>query len=662
MLIKERVKQLTDLLNRYNYEYYVLDNPTVTDQEYDCLMNELIQLEKDYPELASNDSPTKRVGGVALDKFVKVEHKSQMLSLSNVFNEEELKEFDSRIKKEVTKYSYVTELKIDGLSISLLYENGSLKLAATRGDGLIGEDVTENIRTIKSIPLTIPFYDPIEVRGEVFMSKKAFDEANKDRQGRGEELFKNPRNAAAGTLRQLDPKIVGKRKLDAFLYYLMNRDLKPLHSEALNFLGELGFKVNPLTKQCKNIDEVISYINHISEIRHDLPYEIDGIVIKVNELSLYQKIGYTAKSPKWATAYKFPAEEVITHLNAITYQVGRTGVITPVAELSPVMVSGSVVKRATLHNEDYCIDKDIRIGDDVVIRKAGEIIPEVVRTLPERRTGNEILFQMIHHCPKCESLLVRKPEEADYYCLNPHCEAKKIEGLIHFASRDAYNIEGLGEKVVTELFNDGYISSISDIFRLKEYRLELMSKEGFGQKSIDNLLQAIENSKNNNLDKLVFGLGIRHVGQKIAKTLVKQHPSLQLLKQATLQDLVEIDDIGEAIAMSLVAYFKEESNIHLVEDLSNLGLNMVYRSTAKNSQSVFSGKTVVLTGTLVGYSRNEAAKIIEDFGGKISSSVSKNTDYILAGSEAGSKLAKGIELGIRILSEEEFIKMVNEES
>ena len=662
MLIKERVKQLTDLLNRYNYEYYVLDNPTVTDQEYDRLMNELIQLEKENPELASNDSPTKRVGGVALDKFVKVEHKSQMLSLSNVFNEDELRDFDAKIKKEVSKYSYVAELKIDGLSVSLHYENGLLKLAATRGDGLIGEDVTENIRTIKSIPLNIPFYEPIEVRGEVFMSKKAFEDANKDRQSRGEELFKNPRNSAAGTLRQLDPKVVGKRKLDAFLYYLMNRDLKPLHSEALKFLSDLGFKVNPLTKECKNIDEVISYINHISEIRHELPYEIDGIVIKVNELSLYQKIGYTAKSPKWATAYKFPAEEVITHLNAITFQVGRTGVITPVAELSPVMVSGSVVKRATLHNEDYCIDKDIRIGDDVIIRKAGEIIPEVVKTLPERRTGNEIPFQMIHNCPKCDSLLVRKLEEADYYCLNPHCEAKKIEGLIHFASRDAYNIEGLGEKVITELFNDGYISSISDIFKLKDYRLELMSKEGFGQKSIDNLLQAIETSKNNNLEKLVFGLGIRHVGQKIAKTLVKQHPSLELLQKATVEELIEIDDIGEAIAMSLVAYFKEENNIRLIEDLTNLGLNTVYRSSAKNIQSVFTGKTVVLTGTLVGYSRNEAAKIIEDLGGKVSSSVSKNTDYILAGSEAGSKLTKGYELGVRILTEDDFVIMINEES
>lgn len=662
MTVKERIKQLTDLINRYNYEYYVLDNPSVSDQEFDRLINELINLEKENPEFALSDSPTKRVGGVALDKFVKVEHKSQMLSLSNVFNEEELRDFDAKIKKEVARYSYVAELKIDGLSISLHYDQGLLKLAATRGDGIIGEDVTENVKTIKSIPLSIPFLDPIEVRGEVYMSKKSFEEANSEKIRLNEEVFKNPRNAAAGTLRQLDPKVVGKRKLDVFIYYLMNRDLRPLHSEALQLLTTLGFKVNPLTKECKTIEDVIEYINHISQIRHELPYEIDGVVIKVNELSLYPKIGYTAKSPKWATAYKFPAEEVITRLNAITFQVGRTGVITPVAELSPVMVSGSVVKRATLHNEDYCLDKDIRIGDDVVIRKAGEIIPEVVKTLPERRTGNEIIFTMIKNCPKCNSILVRKPEEADYYCLNPHCEAKKIEGLIHFASRDAYNIEGLGEKVITELFNDGYISSISDIFKLKEYRLELMSKEGFGQKSIDNLLQAIETSKNNNLDKLVFGLGIRHVGQKIAKTLVKQHRSITELMNATITELIEIDDIGEAIALSLVNYFKDEKNQSLINDLTELGLNMNYQSSAKNTSSSFMGKTFVLTGTLTGFSRNEAAKIIEDLGGKVSSSVSKNTDFILAGSEAGSKLTKGQELGIKILSEDEFVKMMNEES
>lgn len=662
MTVKERIKQLTDLINRYNYEYYVLDNPSVSDQEFDRLINELINLEKENPEFALSDSPTKRVGGVALDKFVKVEHKSQMLSLSNVFNEEELRDFDAKIKKEVARYSYVAELKIDGLSISLHYDQGLLKLAATRGDGIIGEDVTENVKTIKSIPLSIPFLDPIEVRGEVYMSKKSFEEANSEKIRLNEEVFKNPRNAAAGTLRQLDPKVVGKRKLDAFIYYLMNRDLRPLHSEALQLLTTLGFKVNPLTKECKTIEDVIEYINHISQIRHELPYEIDGVVIKVNELSLYPKIGYTAKSPKWATAYKFPAEEVITRLNAITFQVGRTGVITPVAELSPVMVSGSVVKRATLHNEDYCLDKDIRIGDDVVIRKAGEIIPEVVKTLPERRTGNEIIFTMIKNCPKCNSILVRKPEEADYYCLNPHCEAKKIEGLIHFASRDAYNIEGLGEKVITELFNDGYISSISDIFKLKEYRLELMSKEGFGQKSIDNLLQAIETSKNNNLDKLVFGLGIRHVGQKIAKTLVKQHRSITELMNATITELIEIDDIGEAIALSLVNYFKDEKNQSLINDLTELGLNMNYQSSAKNTSSSFMEKTFVLTGTLTGFSRNEAAKIIEDLGGKVSSSVSKNTDFILAGSEAGSKLTKGQDLGIKILSEDEFVKMMNEES
>ena len=662
MNIKDRIDEIKSLINRYNHEYYVLNNPSVSDQEFDRLLNELILIEKEYPALATEDSPTKRVGGIAIDKFLKVEHKSQMLSLSNVFNEEDLRDFDAKIRKEVSIFHYVAELKIDGLSVALHYENGILKLAATRGDGVIGEDVTENVKTIKSIPLSIPYQKPLEVRGEVYMSKKAFEDANAERIDLGEEPFKNPRNAAAGTLRQLDSKVVGKRKLDAFIYYLMNRDMKPLHSEALQLLKEFGFKVNPLTKECSSIEDVIEYINHIATIRHDLPYEIDGVVIKVNELMLYPKIGYTVKSPKWATAYKFPAEEVITHLNAITFQIGRTGVITPVAELDPVLVSGSVVRRATLHNEDYCIDKDIRIGDDVIIRKAGEIIPEVVKTIPERRTGHELPFAMITHCPKCNSLLVRKPGEADHYCLNPNCDAKKIEGLIHFASRDAYNIEGLGEKVVTELFNDGYLSTIADIFRLKDYRLELMSKEGFGQKSIDNLLQAIETSKNNNLDKLLFGLGIRHVGQKIAKTLAKHHTTIDLLQQTTVESLVEIDDIGEAIALSLVSYFKDEMNRQLMTDLRNMGLNMEYRSSSKGGLTAFTGKTIVLTGSLNGFSRNEAAKVIEDMGGKVSSSVSKNTDFILAGSEAGSKLTKGIELGVKILSEDEFNNIINEES
>ncbi len=659
---KERIDQLVALLNRYSYEYYVLDNPSVSDQEFDGYLNELIQLEKTHPEWIRMDSPTQRVGGIAIDKFVKVEHSTPMLSLSNVFNEEELRDFDAKIKKEVKAYSYVAELKIDGLSISLTYENGNLVRGATRGDGVIGEEVTENVKTIRSIPLSVSHPGHLEVRGEVYMSKKAFEAANKDKTLLGEEPFKNPRNAASGTLRQLDSKVVAKRKLDVFIYYLMDREFKQTHYDALMYLQTLGFKVNPHTQLCPTIDDVIAYIDWVSQNRDSLPYEIDGVVIKVNELNLYSKIGYTAKSPKWATAYKFPAEEVVTRLNAITFQVGRTGVVTPVAELDPVDVSGSTVRRATLHNEDYCIQKDIHIGDYVVIRKAGEIIPEVVRCLTERRQGHEQPFKMTTRCPKCNSELVRKPSEADYYCLNPHCDAKKIEGLIHFASRDAYNIEGLGEKVVTELYNDGYLESIDDIFRLKDHRLSLMSKEGFGQKSIDNLLAAIERSKSNNLDKLIFALGIRHIGQKMAKTIVQAFPSMRQLMDASFEDIYAINDVGEAIAESLTTYFKKEESIRLIATLSNLGLTMTYQSTAKDTPSLFRGKTVVLTGTLNQYSRNEAQTIIENLGGSVSSSVSKKTDYIVAGTEAGSKLTKGLELGITILSEGEFKKMINEES
>jgi len=662
MGVFERIEELKKLLNQYSYEYYVLDQPSVSDAEFDRLLNELIALEKANPMYATADSPTKRVGGIAIDKFQKVTHASPMLSLANVYNEDELKEFDMRVAKEVKQYTYVAELKIDGLSIALHYENGSLKLAATRGDGTLGEDVTENVKTIKTIPLSIPYQGKLEVRGEVYMSKKAFEMANLEKQSLGEEGFKNPRNAASGTLRQLDSKVVGKRKLDCFSYYLMNREMTKTHYEALNKLKSLGFKVNPETKSCQNIQEVIDYIRNVAVIRHDLPYDIDGVVIKVNELELYPKIGYTAKSPKWATAYKFPAEEVVTRLKAITFQIGRTGVITPVAELEPVLISGSIVSRATLHNEDYCIDKDIHIGDNVLVRKAGEIIPEVVRCLIEDRNGTEIPFKMMTHCPKCGSDLVRKTGEADHYCLNPDCDAKKIEGLIHFASRDAYNIDGLGEKVITDLYNDGYLSTIDDIFTLKDHTLELMNKEGFGQKSVENLLQAIETSKSNNLDKLIFGLGIRHVGQKIAKTIAKQHPSMDQLRHSTLESLNDIDAIGDAIASSVVEYFEEPKNQRLIDALSNLGINMEYRSSAKNTQTAFTGKTVVLTGTLEKLSRNEAAKLIEDMGGKVSSSVSKNTDFIVAGSEAGSKLTKGKELGITILDEDAFTKLLNEES
>lgn len=658
-----RVNELKKLLNLYSYEYHVLDNPSVTDQEYDRLMNELIALEKEYPALATTDSPSQRVGGSVLDKFVKVPHEIPMMSLSNVYNEEEVRDFDEKIRKEVgTGYSYVAELKIDGLSVSLRYDHGRFVRGATRGDGVIGEDITENIKKIPSIPLAIDYEKPLEVRGEIFMSKKAFNAINEEQVKEGIEPFKNPRNAAAGTIRQLDSRIVGKRKLDAFLYYLMDHEIVQNHYAALQKLSALRFKVNPETKYCPTIQDVLDFIKKVDGIRKELPYEIDGVVIKVNEFNLYEKIGTTAKSPKWATAYKFAPEEVITRLNGITFQIGRTGVITPVAEMDPVLVSGSVVARATLHNEDYCLDKDVRVGDYVVIRKAAEIIPEVVRVLFERRTGAEVPFKMIDHCPKCGEELMRKIGEADYYCTNPHCDAKKIEGLIHFASREAYNIDGLGEKAVIDFYNDGFLSDISDIFLLKDRFQELIRKEGFGMKSISNLMDAIEEAKGRNLDKLLFGLGIRHVGAKVAKIIAEKYESMDRLLTLSEEELLHTNDIGDVIAKSVAEYFQHPANRERIAKLTAYGLKMTYTSDKVKSATPFTGKTVVLTGTLAHYGRTEAQAIIERLGGNVSGSVSKKTDFILAGSEAGSKLEKGIALGIKIISETEFDQMIQKES
>ncbi len=653
-----RMTELRKLLNRYNYEYHVLDTPSVTDQEYDSLMRELIALEREHPDLVTSDSPTRRVGGAPIDKFRKVTHTLPMLSLANVFDEAELRDFDAKVKKEVADYSYVAELKIDGLSVSLLYDHGVLLRAATRGDGTVGEDVTENVRTIRSVPLEIPYLGTLEVRGEVFMSQKAFDLVNAEKKAAGEEPFKNLRNAAAGTLRQLDPKIVARRNLDVFIYYLMDRTLVKTHFEALAMLRSLGFKVNKETRLCPTIDDVVAYVGHVAKIRHELPYDTDGVVVKVNQFALYEKIGYTAKSPRWATAFKYPPEEVVTKLNGITFQIGRTGVVTPVAELSPAMVSGSLVSRATLHNEDFCRDRDIRIGDHVVIRKAGEVIPEVVRTLPERRNGTEAPFQMASLCPACGSKLVRAEGEAEYFCQNPGCDAKKIEGLIHFASRDAYNIDGLGEKVITEFYNDGLLASIADIFRLKDQEDVLVEKEGFGIKSIQNLLAAIETAKQNDLDKLLFGLGIKLVGQKTAKTIVERFPDMESIQNAGVDDLLKVADVGETTAEAIVSWFADPGNRSLVETLEKLGLNMIHRSNKIGRTTPFTGKTVVLTGSLSSLSRNEAEEIVERLGGNVASSVSRKTDLIVAGADAGSKLTKGRELGIKIIDEDGFREMV----
>ena len=655
MDIKSRVIELRELLVKYSYEYYHLDNPSVSDQEFDALLHELIKLEEENPNFKTSDSPTMRVGGTVLDKFTKVTHDVPMMSLSNAFNEEDLRSFDEKIIKEVGIVEYNVELKIDGLAGSLKYENGILVLGATRGNGVVGEDITNNVKTINTIPLKINYKDNLEVRGEIFMSKKSFNKANNEREKQGLELFKNPRNSAAGSVRQLDSKVAASRNLDMFIYSLIgpkDHDLDS-HTFSLEFAKKLGFKINPLSKLCKNIDEVIDFITEYTGKRNDLGYEIDGIVVKVNDITKYEKIGYTAKSPKWAIAFKFPAEEVITKINSIAFQVGRTGQITPVANLDPVIVQGSTVSRATLHNEDYFVDKDIRESDFVVIKKAGDIIPEVVRVIVDRREKNSVKFEMIKKCPVCKSELSRKPGESGHYCANPECDAKKTEGLIHFASRKAMNIEGLGIRIVEQFYNDGFLNSIKDIYLLKDRRDELIVKEGFGIKSIDKLLENIEISKTKNMDKLMFGLGIRHVGEKVSKVVASNFTNMLDMFKLNKDELVDIDEVGEVIAQSLVNYFRNKENIELIMDLSNLGLNMEYKSNVILRKE-FNSKTFVLTGKLEIYKRDEAKVLIESMGGKVSSSVSKKTDYLVAGSDAGSKLTKANSLGVKVLNEQEF--------
>ena len=660
--IKKRINELISIINKANREYYLEDNPTLTDQEYDRYMAELISLEERYPELKKEDSPTVRVGAKVQDKFNKVTHKISMLSLGNVFNEDELRLFDERIKKEDNP-KYVCELKIDGLAISLTYEKGVLVRGATRGDGVVGEDITENIRTIKSIPLVLDREIDIEVRGEVYLSKASFEQINKERAANGEPLFQNCRNAAAGSVRNLDSNITKKRNLDCFIYHLPN----PLdygiktHFEALEFMRQLGFNTNyKANRLVNNIDEVIEYIKEWTEKRSSLSYDIDGIVIKVNDISMQGRLGYTAKVPKWATAYKFPAEEVITRLIDIIFTVGRTGKITPNAVLEPVRVAGSTIRRATLHNEDNVINKDIRPGDFVVIRKAGDVIPEVVRSLKERRTENVLSFNMIDKCPICGSRIIRKEEEADYYCPNDNCPARKIENIIHYVSRDAMNIDGMGESVVEELYNEGFIKDITDIYEIDKYKDELINLDGYGKKKIDNLREAIQNSKNNSLEKLLFGLGIRNVGSKTAKILARNYKSLDNLMNAPIEELTNIPDIGSIIAQSIIDYFSSEENIKIINKLRELGINMNYINNSNlEEKDEFKGKTFVLTGTLVSITRDRASEIIENLGGKVSSSVSSKTSVVIVGDNPGSKFDKARSLNIPIWQEEEFIDKIN---
>lgn len=660
--IKKRIDELIRIIKKANDEYYLEDNPTLTDQEYDRYMAELISLEQRYPFLGREDSPTHHVGTKIQDKFNKAVHKISMLSLGNVFNEDEIRTFDERIKK-VDNPEYVCELKIDGLGISLTYEKGVLVRGATRGDGVVGEDITANIRTIKSIPLILNKEIDIEVRGEIYLSKDSFEKINAERAKNGEPLFQNCRNAAAGSVRNLDVNVTKKRKLDCFIYHLPNPldyGLKT-HYDALMFMKELGFNTNyKCNRLVKNIDEVFDYIKEWTEKRESLPYDIDGIVIKVNDIAMQNRLGFTAKVPRWATAYKFPAEEVVTRLIDIIFTVGRTGKITPNAVLEPVRVAGSTIRRATLHNEDNVVIKDIRPGDYVIIHKAGDVIPEVVRSLKERRTGDELPFQMISNCPICKTRIIRKEEEADYYCPNEECPARKIENIIHFASRDAMNIDSMGESVIEELYNEGYIKNITDIYDFDKYKDELINLDGYGKKKLDNLSKAIEDSKKVSLEKLLFGLGIRNVGSKTAKILARRFKSLDNIINTSIEELTSIPDIGEIIAKSIVDYFSDKSNLEIINRLKAFGVNMEYINTSNTEEKdEFKGKTFVLTGTLVGITRDKATELIENLGGKVSSSVSSKTSCVIVGDNPGSKYDKARALNVPIWQEEEFLDKVN---
>ena len=662
MSVKQRMDEIEKLLNKYNYEYYVLDKPSVEDSEYDRLMQELVSLEEEYPELKSDTSPTSRVGSEVVTNFEKIVHQRPMLSLGNVFNEDEIVKFDERIKKEGYNPEYVCELKIDGLAISLIYENGTLVRGVTRGDGRIGENITSNVKTIHSIPLKLNKDIDIEVRGEIYIDKKEFLRINEERKRAGLDVFQNCRNLASGSVRQLDSKVTAERKLNNFIYHLPN----PLdynintHSDALEFMKDLGFRVNPSYKICKNINEVIAFINEATEYRKDLPYDIDGVVIKVNDIRMQEELGFTARSPKWATAYKFPAEKVTTRLVDIKYTVGRTGKITPNAMLEPVRVAGSTIRKATLHNEDYILNKDIRVGDIVVIQKAGDVIPEVVKPDLDRRVEVLPKFTMIDKCPVCGTGLIRKEDEANHYCPNNKCDARNAQKLIHFVSRKAMNIDGLGERIIEDYYNFGYLTDIPSIYNLKKYKSELQSLEGFGEKSVDNLLTAIENSKKNSLEKLLFGLGIRHFGEKNAMIIAKKYRTMDNVKNATYEDLIATFDIGDIMAKSIISYFKDENNLKMLETLKSLGVNMNYLGSEVSEDERFANKKFVLTGTISAMSRDKLKEIITSLGGNVTGSVSEKTDVVIVGESPGSKYDKAIELGIEIWNEEELMSILGD--
>ena len=658
--IKEEIFKLVALLNKYSYDYYVEDNPQISDTEYDTLYKQLEKLEQEYPEFILDNSPTQRVGDRVLDEFEKVIHKVPMLSLSNTFSIEDLRDFDSRISKLSSDDSieYICELKIDGLAISINYENGKLVSAATRGDGMVGENVTENIKTIFSIPKTLKTKKSFEVRGEVYLPKKSFELLNKEREENNEVLFANPRNAAAGSLRQLDSKITAKRRLSAFIYSVVGDENINSQKMALTVAADVGLPVNPNFKLCKTIDEVVDYIMYWEEHKQDLPYEIDGIVIKVNSYSLQEEIGSTQKSPRWATAYKFPEEELATKLLDIELSVGRTGIITPVAVLNPINISGSTVSKASLHNKDIIDELDIHIGDMVVVKKAGEIIPKVVRVVEELRLDNSEKYVMPNICPSCQSKTFTKEGDPFTRCLNPDCPEQNIRKIIHFASREALNIEGLGDKVVATLYEKGIIKHTIDLFSLD--RNKLVELERMGDKSVDNLLNAIENSKQSSLDKVIFALGILNVGKKAGKILAEYYKNLTNFSKATVDELLKLPDIGLITAESIVDYLSNDNNLRFINELIEIGMNSQYEIQDRNTDNIFSGKTIVLTGKLVELTRNEAKEYLERFGAKVTGSVTSKTDYVIAGEKAGSKLAKAEQLGIQVLSEDEFIDIMKE--
>ncbi|MBP5301339.1 MAG: NAD-dependent DNA ligase LigA [Bacilli bacterium] len=657
---KERIEELCKQIKKYNQEYYEQNNPSITDAEYDSLMDELINLETRYPQFKLDDSPTDKVGGSVQTGFRKIKHQIPMLSLADVFNEEEIRAFDTRVKKSLhnpENIEYVVELKIDGLAISLNYEDGKLKNAVTRGNGIEGEVVTQNVIFVNGIPSIIDTKQKLEVRGEIYISKNNLKKLNGERIRKGEPLFANARNASAGSVRQLDPKVAAERKLEGFWYYLVNPTTFNIYkqSDALEYIKKIGFKVNDKYKICANVDEVLAYINQYKTKRLSLPYDIDGIVIKVNEFKYYDLIGYTSKNPKWAVAYKFPPKEVETTLRKIVYNIGRTGKITPNALFDPIRIAGTIVRKASLHNENFIIEKKIFIGQKIIVRKAGDIIPEVVGLASNSSVIKNNIFRMINKCPICNSELIKK--NSVHYCLNEKCEAKQIRKIIYFASKNAMNISGLGEKIVEELFNLGFLRTVVDIYKLENFKEKIIDINGWSNKSFDNLILSIKQSKKNSLEKLLIGFGIPRVSNKIINILIHKYKNINDWKKLTFDELINIRDIGQIAAENICVFFKDQKNLLMLDELQKIGVNTSFNEIEKNKNNFFYNKNVVLTGVLKKYSRFEATNILKNNGAQVQTSVSKNTDIVVCGEKPGNnKLTMAQSLNIIIINEEDFLK------